>query len=439
MNTFYTLVVLLLLCTPAALSQNLTIPDGNFKAALIDVGVDTDMDNEISKFEAEAVTNLNIASRNISDLTGIEHFTNLEGLGCDGNSLTTLDVSKITSLKALSCNYNSLTSLNVSGLTDLVVLSCRNNSLTSLNGKGLTSLEVLLCDSNSLMSLNVDGQHSLIVLSCVNNSLTSLDISGLNSLDVLLCESNFLKSIDIRNTPSLEVVVAENNPDLECIVVDDPMQVSPVIVTSQPVPYTKIPCVVSDFDDIKEIVESSGMPFFTTDIMTAAIQIAEESCAQGSSTAAIYQLYTLQLMVHRSRQIGRISTSMADELSESIDMLITNIRSGALDCTGHENKSILDRINDWFGYNLESSESVPTVLSPVKKSQFTQKVYPNPTSDRLQFSNGNQHVVIYDMLGKVVGKASGADFIDLSAYQPGVYAVQLGEGMDREVFQVIKE
>src|SRR5690606_8492480 len=116
-------------------AQNIVFNDTIFKQALLDVGVDTGNDGEISQAEALAITSLDVSGRGITDLTGIENFTNLQTLHCEYNSLTSLDVSGLTSLERLYCQINSLTSLDVSGLTSLSWLECQNNSLTSQIGR----------------------------------------------------------------------------------------------------------------------------------------------------------------------------------------------------------------------------------------------------------------------------------------------------------------
>ncbi|UCH14125.1 MAG: hypothetical protein JSV22_13605, partial [Bacteroidales bacterium] len=90
------------------------IPDTAFLHALIEEGVDANEDSLISYAEAEAITNLNVNEKNISDITGIEAFVNLDTLYCDKNQLTSLDVSNNTALERLHCQLNQLTSLNVS-------------------------------------------------------------------------------------------------------------------------------------------------------------------------------------------------------------------------------------------------------------------------------------------------------------------------------------
>ena len=72
------------------------IPDANFKAKLIELGIDTNNDGEIQYSEAGVETGtLDVSGSNIADLTGLEAFINLTGLHCAGNNLTKVDVSHI--------------------------------------------------------------------------------------------------------------------------------------------------------------------------------------------------------------------------------------------------------------------------------------------------------------------------------------------------------
>ncbi|MFY0482013.1 DUF7619 domain-containing protein [Flavobacterium sp. PLA-1-15] len=72
------------------------IPDANFKAKLIELGIDTNNDGEIQYSEAAVETGtLYVSGSNIADLTGLEAFVNLTGLYCSGNNLTQVDVSHI--------------------------------------------------------------------------------------------------------------------------------------------------------------------------------------------------------------------------------------------------------------------------------------------------------------------------------------------------------
>lgn len=55
------------------------------------------------------------------------------GLWCEGDGLTTLDVSRCRALKELDCYVNKLTALDVSKNKALTYLDCGRNELTSLD------------------------------------------------------------------------------------------------------------------------------------------------------------------------------------------------------------------------------------------------------------------------------------------------------------------
>ena len=245
------------------------IPDANFKAYLVGNGaINTDSDSEISCSEAASFTGLiDCSNLTISDLTGIESFTDLTELRCFSNNLDSLDVSNNTALIDLRCNNNNLDSLDVSNNTDLELLLCHSNNLNSLDvssnislveffcsGNNLTSLDVsnntaltgLQCVSNNLTSIDVSNNTALIDFRCYGNDLTSLDVSNNTNLTLLQCALNNLSSLDVSNNTvliqlwcqsnnltNLNVANGNNsnmsglnfittsNPNLNCVIVDD--------------------------------------------------------------------------------------------------------------------------------------------------------------------------------------------------------------------------
>jgi hypothetical protein len=81
--------VIFLLATGILQAQNLYIPDANLKNALLNYipAIDTNSDGEISVFEAQVPTQLNLNYMSIADMTGIESFISLTKLWCTGNRL----------------------------------------------------------------------------------------------------------------------------------------------------------------------------------------------------------------------------------------------------------------------------------------------------------------------------------------------------------------
>jgi Leucine-rich repeat (LRR) protein len=116
-------------------AQNVNISDANFKAYLVgNSAINTNGDTEIQVSEANAYTGaITVPFQGISNLTGIEAFTSIVELYCNGNQLTSLDVSSNTALTILSCRNNQLTSLDVSSNTVLTQLFTNDNQLSSLN------------------------------------------------------------------------------------------------------------------------------------------------------------------------------------------------------------------------------------------------------------------------------------------------------------------
>ena len=149
-------------------------PDYNFRENWILKQTFAD-DNYLTVQEAASVTAIDISSKGIADLKGIEHFTALKTLNCSGNSLvtSTLDVSKNTALEVLNCssNYN-LTTLDLSKNTKLKTLDCSNNyEMTVLDVSANTALQTLRCNNNQLTTLDVSKNTALTELYCYCNSI----------------------------------------------------------------------------------------------------------------------------------------------------------------------------------------------------------------------------------------------------------------------------
>ena len=95
-------------------AQTTNIPDSNFEQALIDLGYDNIMDGSVLTATINSVQTLNVAYKNINDLTGIQEFTDLVFFYCGYNNLTSLDVSNNLELQTISCENNMITSLDLS-------------------------------------------------------------------------------------------------------------------------------------------------------------------------------------------------------------------------------------------------------------------------------------------------------------------------------------
>ena len=203
-------------------NQIVNIPDANFKAALVrDSLINTNGDDEIQVSEALATDIIDVSSKDITALTGIEVFTNLISLICYDNQLTTLDVSNNTALSNLHCYENQLTTLDVSNHSALGELYCYDNQLATLDVSNNSALANLSCSFNDLTTLDVSSNTALYKLYCNNNQLTTLDVSNNAALYKLYCHDNQLTTLDISNNTALHNLSCHDNPNLICIEVDN--------------------------------------------------------------------------------------------------------------------------------------------------------------------------------------------------------------------------
>jgi hypothetical protein len=218
-------------------SQIINFPDANFKAKLLesDSGVpiaygifpggsfkiDANDNGEIEVSELLNVGDLNVQNSNISDLTGIEYFTNLKSLRCENNLLTELDVSMLSDLRTLGVYNNSLTDLNIAGLSSLRDLYASGNSLSSIDFTGLTNLNVVQIDNNQLAILDFNDTPNIYSIDCFNNQLTTLDVSNITELISIDCSSNLLESLNVKNEFSEYNIHFSDNDNLQYICADD--------------------------------------------------------------------------------------------------------------------------------------------------------------------------------------------------------------------------
>lgn len=205
--------------------QNVNIPNSTFKNYLVgNSAINTNSDTEIQVSEAQAFSGtINCGFFSINDLTGIEAFTALTGLICHTNQLTTLDLSANLALTSVRCHANQITSLILGSNTALTELWCYDNQIALLDVSANTGLTILYCNENNLSSIDVTANSALVEFYCFNNQLTILDLSPNTSLIKLHCNNNTLTSLKIANGNNTNFiqVIAQANPNLDCIEVDN--------------------------------------------------------------------------------------------------------------------------------------------------------------------------------------------------------------------------
>ncbi len=238
-----------------ASAQNISIPDPVFKDLLLIAytnynsdpnnfvvypRIDANQDGEISFAEALAVEGLDLGYSNITNLEGLQYFTNVKKissyyadfpsfyqptlvnleqlslLNSVGSSSTTIvDLSPHLNLKKFQCNSISLTSLDLSANTQLRDLDLYCPALTSLNLSNLSNLKNMSY-LGALSTIDLSDAVNLLSLACIGstpnytinqaNLLTSIDLTNQTLLSYLDLSGNSISSLDLSNCPNLETL-----------------------------------------------------------------------------------------------------------------------------------------------------------------------------------------------------------------------------------------
>lgn len=186
-------------------------PDENFRDYVAGEW-DKNRDKYFSPSEIANAKGIICDNKEISNLKGIEFFTEIWKLDCYYNNLTTIDLSHNKNLSYINCHHNQLNELDVSGLPLLETFYCGHNALPSIDVSKNEKLEDFDCQDNHLDTLDVSQNKELVKLSCGTNNLTELDVRENKKLKELSCYESKLSNLDLRNQTELEVLKCWKNP-----------------------------------------------------------------------------------------------------------------------------------------------------------------------------------------------------------------------------------
>jgi len=204
-----------LMCANIGYGQYTLVPDSNFEQALIDLGIDDDgLNGQFLTANALGIGTLNVDNNNISDLSGIEAFVDLENLDASENDLTSIDLSVLPNgMWTLNLGDNNLTSIDLSYITEIVNLGLYSNNFTLLDASNLNHIFILSASNNPLLTeLTLTNTTTLQVLQISNTSVEDIDLSDSFSLRGLYAFDSQLQNLDFSNNPNIEEISCYNIP-----------------------------------------------------------------------------------------------------------------------------------------------------------------------------------------------------------------------------------
>ncbi|WP_152604849.1 hypothetical protein [Psychroserpens jangbogonensis] len=234
------------------LEQAISIPDSEFERYLIDDGIDSNPipNGEIALSDICGVSFLGIDVYNISNFEGIQFFTDLTDFYMADNNAAFIDVIDFSgnplledieiyispNFTGLDINENlALQNLRIYDISNaLITVDLSNNynlKFLNLENTGLNSIDVsnnlLLTDVfvlyNPINEIDVSGLVNLRTLHTSNTQIEFLDLSNNTQLNTVFAVNGVLTSVNVQNgfNENLDLLRLTNNPNLNCILVDD--------------------------------------------------------------------------------------------------------------------------------------------------------------------------------------------------------------------------
>lgn len=209
----------------AASAQIVTIPDNDFKAALLNhiPPIDINFDGEIQVSEAEAFTgtlDINATSGNpgqISDLTGLQAFINLEELLCGYHEIAEIDLSGNGKLRYLSASGNPLSNVDFSFNYNLQAFQCNNCLLTELHLESNADFRNLFLQENPIAFIDLRNNVFLSSIIISNSPVAQVLLPDSIYMYYLYARNTELTNLDVSGFPNLVSLDCRDNLNLEYI------------------------------------------------------------------------------------------------------------------------------------------------------------------------------------------------------------------------------
>lgn len=412
----------------AAFTQNVNIPDANFKAYLLsNTFINTTNDGNITLSEAAAFNGvMNCSSLSISNLTGIEAFTGYLYLNCSSNAITTLDFSANIHMQGtLEVGGNPLTSLILP--PSITSLKCQNTSLTSLDLSNTPTLTHMWSNMTPFTSIDFSNSSGLIGMNLDGNHMTSIDLSSLTSLEWIYVTQSTLETLDVSVCPSLISLTCMMNDNLTALNVKNGnnMNFAPGSFDATNCPL--LGCVTVDNVAFANQVWSSDVDagvVFSSDcsqVTTLATSITIEGQSETfsiSTPGGSLQIVPTILPTAASTQSvlwGIVSGSNYATISQS----------GVLTATGNGVVTVGAMTTDGSGLSATTNITISNQVAGMNSLEIENfKISPNPASTNISITSNSEveSVSIYNLLGSLVQVENTTSF-SIESLPKGIYQV----------------
>jgi len=234
-----------------AADEVVTFPDPNLETAIREaINKPT---GDIYQSDLDGLTSLSATSRNIVNLSGLEHCTSLTYLRLDYNQISDISsLSSLTSLTYLDLGANQISDItSISSLTSLAALFLYNNQISDISSlSSITSLTQLYLGDNQISDIRpVSSLTSLFDLHLYNNQISDISsLSSLTNLNSLSLDENQISDISsLSSLTRLAYLRLSYN------------QISDISSLSRLTNLGDLSLSYNQISDIKPLVDNSGL------------------------------------------------------------------------------------------------------------------------------------------------------------------------------------
>ncbi|WP_339609602.1 T9SS type A sorting domain-containing protein [uncultured Planktosalinus sp.] len=169
-----------------------------------------------------------LSGNNLSELD-ITQNTQLLRLMVYDNNITEIDLSQNVNLTHINLNYNNLSTIDISQNSSLISIQVSDNPLTEIDVTQNQNLRTIFISDTEITGIELSQNSGLLQFFSENTPLEgTLDLSNNPEFLSMRVNNTNLTAIDIQNgnnhninTLNIYEITVLNNPNLQCLQVDD--------------------------------------------------------------------------------------------------------------------------------------------------------------------------------------------------------------------------
>lgn len=433
------IISFLVLSSISSFGQIVDIPDINFKNSLLDQFhvIDTNNDGEIQVSEAEASTIISVSGQEISDLTGIASFTNLEILDATNNFIETVDLSQNLQLNDLRLSFNPLSTVDIFNHANLERLSLANTEIATINIYNNFLLKRLDLSSTPLTNIDLISNSQLELLALSNtllptidltvlpalknfstggadSTISELDLSGNPLLEVLEFRGTPISSLDLQANANLIIVDVGFN-QIESLDLSNNTNIGSLIISGNPINSID----VSNLEDLR------FFSFNFSEIETIDLSSNGMLCSVTGTGTESLTYVNLQNGNNERFADDEFCEVSAFALSGGSDPIVSFSGSDNIQSICVDNIAFAEENFMGIASTVQFTENCNLSTEDLSKPQLS--VYPNPTTDVINISQPIKEATIYDLSGRLIYKGNEST-ISLLGLNDGLYILRIEIG-----------